>query len=133
VVLAAVLLLPGCVTDRHVVLVQRTVVGFDGSVTASDGVPTTALTFGYDRQFMASAALAGGNTPEAMSTISCIDLETTGLSAFRMDERLATGTAATNYAKATDGTSGFFTCFDAPVKPGAGTGTAPATNSAQEK
>jgi hypothetical protein len=110
-------LLLGCSAPTHLVYYHRSVVGFDAS--ASTETRSGQMTFGYDRRLVAvvpKTNLSANGTAkkfEAMSVMSCTEVNAGYLSLVEFDERLATGDAATSYAAefARNPQTSAFKCF----------------------
>lgn len=107
--------LAACGEPTQLYIAHNTVVGLDAAVDTNR--QSGRLLFGYDRQFVAlapksvphkgdpqdSGAVCNApeaNCREAMAALSCNEVVVEGIFLTRFRDRLATGTAATNAAKA---------------------------------
>lgn len=113
-------LLAGCATSDQVFYYQRSVVGIDASASTAEAAGS--LTVGFRRRFIAYVPPVGSaEGDEAMSVVSCVDLRSTNLFGFSVNEAMATGDAANAYASQLSGQNPtFFDCFK--IKPPAQTG-----------
>ena len=107
--------LAACGEPTQLYIAHNTVVGLDAAVDTNR--QSGRLLFGYDRQFIALAPKSVSHQPdpdhhdpvcdpegaecrEAMAALSCSEVVVEGIFLTRFRDRLATGTAATNAAKA---------------------------------
>lgn len=106
-------LLAGCATSDQIFYYQRSVVGIDASAATAEAAGS--LTVGFRRRFVAFVPPVGSSADnEAMSVVSCVDLESENLFGFSVSEAMATGDAANSYAKQLAGSNAtFFECFNA--------------------
>ena len=108
-----VLQLAACTQDRLYVSLT-TVLGLDASVNTAR--TTGRVQLGYDRYFVTWVPqtveqMDGGR--EVMSALNCTEIIVSGLALKKFDESLATGIAATNFAKQLNEESAakYFDCF----------------------
>ncbi len=116
--LAAIIIgLTGC-TAENLFVTHRTVVGVNASVNADQ--TKGHLTVGYKRGFftIAPKSVETDDGIEAMSVLSCSELEVDGIRLSKFVEQLATGKAAQIFAKKlaeTDGSANadvIFGCWE---------------------
>ena len=114
--------LAGCeATNLHVV--HHTVVGVNAAVSSDQTAGHVIV--GYDRNFNTiipkSVKDSHGNGNEAMSALSCSEVEVDGIFLTKFQESLATGTAAIQFAQALKNNKdklGIFDCLDDPDSSG---------------
>ncbi len=110
---ALALQLAACTQDRLYVS-STTVLGLDASVNTARSAGR--VQFGYDRYFVTWVPQTveqkdGGR--EVMSALNCTEVVVSGLALKKFDESLATGIAATNFAKhlKDERAAAYFDCF----------------------
>lgn len=105
--------LAACTQDRLYVS-STTVLGLDASVNTARTAGRVQL--GYDRYFVTWVPQTVEQTDggrEVMSALNCTEIIVSGLALKKFDESLATGIAATNFAKQLNEESAakYFDCF----------------------
>ena len=108
-----VLQLAACTQDRLYVS-STTVLGLDASVNTAR--TAGRVQFGYDRYFVTWVPQTVEQTDggrEVMSALNCTEIIVSGLALKKFDESLATGIAATNFAKQLkeESAAKYFDCF----------------------
>ena len=115
IIFTFILILSGCeATNLHVV--HHTVVGVNAAVSSDQ--TSGHVIIGYDRNFNTiipkSVDDQNGNGHEAMSALSCSEVEVDGIFLTKFQESLATGQAAIDFASAVNTNNdnlGIFDCL----------------------
>lgn len=102
------LLAAGCASE-NVFIAHRTVVGVNAAVDSNQA--SGHLLVGYDRRFFTVSPTVVGDSArpdemEAMTVLSCSEVEVTGITLTKFNEQIATGRAARELALAIEANKG---------------------------